>query len=123
MKHTFDLHVTPNSLRTVSIMLKNNHACWIFSVGPITIEFLRSFARLIGKEWYTLARGLRLEHVRIQSIVQQNKRSSLESLVYDLLLTWLKRSYHLTDKVTNFYLRQNQKMQMILPYLNMCSSC
>lgn len=94
-----------------------------FSVGPITIEFLRSFARLIGKEWYTLARGLRLEHVRIQSIVQQNKRSSLESLVYDLLLTWLKRSYHSTDKVTNFYLRQNRKMQIILPYLNMCSSC
>ena len=73
-----------------------------FTLGPITIEFLRSFAKLIGKEWYNLARGLRLEHVRIQSIAQQNKRSSLEDLVYDLLLTWLKRSCHSTDKVISY---------------------
>lgn len=97
-------------------MFKNNHAhCYCFSsVGPITIEFLRSFARLIGKEWYTLARGLRLEHVRIQSIAQQNKRSSLESLVYDLLLTWLKRSCHSTDKVNNFHYQSKSKIQIIL---------
>ncbi|XP_062608577.1 uncharacterized protein LOC134270353 [Saccostrea cucullata] len=69
--------------------------------GPITIEFLRSLARLIGKEWYILARGLHLEHVRIQSIAQQNKRCSLESLVYDILLAWLKRSRHCSDKAVN----------------------
>lgn len=112
IKHFLEFHLCPNNK---DLCVDFSFISITFSLGPITIEFLRSFAKLIGKEWYNLARGLRLEHVRIQSIAQQNKRSSLEDLVYDLLLTWLKRSCHSTDKVTPY--------SFVNVYLDVCCTC
>lgn len=65
----------------------------------VTEALLRQLAAEMDEEWKKLAMLLGVRNRRLQDIIRTKGDSSLESVVYEMLMTWIKNEQRSTDKV------------------------
>jgi plasmid maintenance system antidote protein VapI len=65
----------------------------------VTEALLRQLAAEMDEEWKKLAMLLGVRNRRLQDIIRTKGDSSLESVVYEMLMTWVKNEQRSTDKV------------------------
>ena len=53
----------------------------------------------LGDEWKRVAQYLNVKRVRVQAIVRNNVNNDIETTIYEMLLTWLKRVPKSANKV------------------------
>ncbi|KAK3605293.1 hypothetical protein CHS0354_001412 [Potamilus streckersoni] len=100
-KHLLDIPLTLPKPTITDIPTSWKAPTFVPNEGEVAGTFgvdLRGISARVSGDWYRLARALNLQHPRIQSIVQRNKTEDRRELAYQILLSWFKRTLHVTDK-------------------------
>ena len=62
-------------------------------------ELLHQIAADLGEEWKRLAQQLNIKRMRIQAIIRNNVEWDTEHVIYEMLITWMKRVPKSANKV------------------------